>query len=225
MVVCRLKPLVAIILAGWLSLLPGLWSLLTAPSGLLRFYALPPRPQRCPFAVPTTHLAEWFDKPFARPYVVRREVFRMKTKMLGAALVVSLVMLGFSLYAQVTRPFHPGTVWVIQFIRVKPGMDNAYKNWLASDWKKEQEAFKASGLILGYKVLETESHSPNDYNMMLMTEVKDMATAEANEQKMDALAQQVMGSDQQQQQGYKDRESMREPLATRMAREVVLSPR
>lgn len=158
-------------------------------------------------------------------YVVRREVFRMKTKMLGAALVVSLVMLAFSLYAQVTRPFHPGTVWEIQFVRVKPGMDNAYKNWLASDWKKEQEAFKASGLILGYKVLETESHSPNDYNMMLMTEVKDMATAEANEQKMDALSQQVMGSDQQQQQGYKDRESMREPLATRMAREVVLSPR
>jgi hypothetical protein len=122
---------------------------------------------------------------------VRREVFRMKTKMLGAALTVCLVMLGFSLYAQVMRPFHPGSVWEIQFIRVKPGMDNAYKNWLASDWKKEQEAFKASGLILGYKVLETEAHGPNDYNMMLMTEVKDLATAEANEQKIDALAQQV----------------------------------
>jgi hypothetical protein len=156
---------------------------------------------------------------------VRREVFRMKTKMLGAALVVSLVMLGFSLYAQVTRPFHPGTVWEIQFIRVKPGMDNAYKNWLASDWKKEQEAFKSSGLIIGYKVLETEAHGPNDYNMMLMTEVKDLATAEANEQKMDALAQQVIGPDQQQEQGYKNRESLREPLGTRIAREVVLTPR
>ena len=149
----------------------------------------------------------------------------MKTKMLGAALVVSLLMLGFSLYAQVTRPFHPGSVWQIQFIRVKPGMDNAYKNWLASDWKKEQEAFKASGFILGYKVLETESHGPNDYNMMLMTEFKDLATVEANEQKMDALAQQVMGADQQQEQGYKNRESLREPLGTRIAREVVLTPR
>jgi hypothetical protein len=157
--------------------------------------------------------------------VVRREVFKMKTKMLGAALGVCLVMLGFSLYAQVTRPFHPGTVWEIQFIRVKPGMDNAYKNWLASDWKKEQEAFKASGLITGYKVLETEGHGPNDYNMMLMTEFKDLATVEANEQKMDALAQQVMGPDQQQEQGYHTRESLREPLGTRIAREVVLMPR
>lgn len=149
----------------------------------------------------------------------------MKTKMLSAALAVCLVMLGFSLYAQVMRPFHPGTVWEIQFIRVKPGMDNAYKNWLASDWKKEQEAFKASGLILGYKVLETEAHGPNDYNLMLMTEVKDLATLEANEQKADAVGRQVMGSDEQQQQGYKNRESLREPLSTRIAREVVLTPR
>lgn len=149
----------------------------------------------------------------------------MKTRVLSIALAASIVALGLSLYAQVARPFHPGTVWEIQFIRVKPGMDNAYKNWLASDWKKEQEAFKASGFILGYKVLETEAHGPNDYNMMLMTEVKDLATAEANEQKIDALAQQVMGSDQQQEQGYKTREALREPLGTRIAREVVLTPR
>ena len=149
----------------------------------------------------------------------------MTTKMLSAALAVTLLLLGLSLYAQVNRPFHNGSVWLLQFIRVKPGMDNAYKNWLASDWKKEQEAFKASGFILGYKVLETEAHGPNDYNMMLMTEVKDLATAEANEQKMDALAQQVIGPDQQQEQGYKNRESLREPLGSRIAREVVLAPR
>ena len=64
------------------------------------------------------------------------------------------MVLGFSLYAQVTRPYHPGTIWTIQFIRVKPGMDNAYKDWLATDWKKQQEAFKSQGLILGYEVLE-----------------------------------------------------------------------
>ena len=149
----------------------------------------------------------------------------MKTKVLGAALAVSLVALGVSLYAQVTRPYHPGTVWLLQFISVKPGMDSAYKEWLASDWKKEQEAFKSQGLIMDYKVLETESHSPNDFNMILMTESKDLATLEANERKFDAVAQQVSGPDEQQRQGYKNRESMREPLGTRVAREVVLSPR
>jgi hypothetical protein len=149
----------------------------------------------------------------------------MKTRLLGAALAVSLVLLGLSVYAQVTRPYHPGTVWEVQFIRVKPGMDTAYKDWLATDWKKEQEALKAQALILGYKVLETEAHGPNDFNMMLMTEVKDLATLESTEQKADALTQQVMGTDEQQRQGYKNREALREPLGVRIAREVVLTPR
>jgi hypothetical protein len=149
----------------------------------------------------------------------------MTTKMLSAALGVTLLLLGLSLYAQVNRPFHNGSVWLLQFIRVKPGMDNAYKNWLAGDWKKEQEAFKSQGLLLDYKVLETESHGTNDFNMILMTEARNLATLEANEQKFDAVAQQVSGSDQQQEQGYKNREALREPLATRIAREVVLSPR
>jgi len=147
----------------------------------------------------------------------------MKMKILAVALAMCVALLAFSVYAQVNRPYHPGTVWDIQYVRVKPGMDNAYKQWLATDWKKEQEAFKAQGLILSYKVIETESHSPNDFNMMLMTEVKDMATAEANERKADALSQQVMGSDEQQVQGYKNREALREPLGTRFGREIVLS--
>ena len=67
-----------------------------------------------------------------------------------------------------------------------------------------------------YKVLET---------MILMTETKDLATLEANNQKFDAVTQQVIGSDEQQRQGYKNREAMREPLGTRLAREVVLTPR
>lgn len=149
----------------------------------------------------------------------------MTTRPLAVALGVSLVALGLSLYAQMSRPYHPGTVWEIQFIRVKPGMDSAYKEWLASDWKKEQDAFKTKGLIFDYKVLETEDHSPNDFNLMLMTETKDLASLEANEDKFDAIAQQVSGSDEQQRQGYKNREAMRDPLGTRLAREVVLNPR
>jgi hypothetical protein len=148
----------------------------------------------------------------------------MNSKLLGTALAVAVILLGLSVYAQVARPYHPGTVWEIQFIRVKPGMDSAYKSWLASDWKKEQEAFKAQGLILGYKVLETEAHNANDFNLLLMTEVKDLATLEANERKADAISQQVMGPDEQQRQGYKNRESLREPLGERIAREVVLTP-
>jgi len=60
------------------------------------------------------------------------------------------------------RPTHEGTVWTLSFIRVKAGMGPAYDKYLAGEWKKEQEALKAAGIILSYKVIGTEAHSPTD---------------------------------------------------------------
>lgn len=60
---------------------------------------------------------------------------------------------------------------------------------------------------------------------MLMTEYKDMATMEANEAKADQLTQTVVGNDEKQMQGYRDRLAIREVLENRLAREIVLEPR
>ena len=48
---------------------------------------------------------------------------------------------------------------------------------------------------------------------------------EANESKADALGQRLFGSDQQQQQGYRERADIREIVGDRLAREIILSPR
>jgi hypothetical protein len=151
----------------------------------------------------------------------------MPPKKIVAGVILTLVVLlaGLSAYAQMKRPFHDGSVWSIAFIRMKPGMETAYLNYLAGDWKKEQEALKGAGMILSYKVLSTEGHSSGDWNLLLMTEYKDLATMEANEQKADALAQKVIGPDEKQQQGYKDRSEIREVMGDRLAREIVLEPR
>lgn len=141
---------------------------------------------------------------------------------LFAALVLAMSVV---VYAQISRPYRNGSVWDIGFIRMKPGMDTAYLNYLATDWKRNQEALKKDGLILSYKVLTTEAHGAADFNVMLLTEYKDMATREANQVKQDALAQQVIGDDQKQMQGYKERLEIREVLQNRTAREIVLEPR
>lgn len=101
-------------------------------------------------------------------------------------------------------------------------MDTAYLNYVATEWKRQQETLKKDDLILSYKVLTTEAHGTGDFNVMLMTEYKDMATMEANQTKADALAQQVIGDDQKQMQGYKDRLEIREVVQNRLAREIVL---
>ena len=60
------------------------------------------------------------------------------------------------------RPFHDGPVWTITFVHTKPGLGLKYMEYLATEWKMEQDALKKAGLILDYKVIGAESHSPND---------------------------------------------------------------
>jgi hypothetical protein len=57
---------------------------------------------------------------------------------------------------------------------------------------------------------------------MLMTEYKDLATMEGGEDKADAVAQRMIGNDEKQMQGYKDRSEIREVMGNRLAREIVL---
>ncbi len=150
----------------------------------------------------------------------------MKTNRIFVGLVIVVVLtLSVVAFAQVNRPFRNGTVWSIGFIRMKPGMDTAYLNYVAGDWKREQEALKKDGQIISYKVLQTEAHGSTDWNLMLLTEYKDLATYENNQEKADALLQTVIGDDNKQRQGYRERLEIREVLADRLAREIVLEPK
>jgi hypothetical protein len=150
---------------------------------------------------------------------------RMTRLIVGFCVAACVLVAGLSVYAQATRPYRNGSVWEMSFIRIKPGMDAAYLNYIATDWKRVQEGAKKEGLILSYRVLTTEGHGATDFNMILMTEYKDLATLEASEQKSDAFFQKAVGDDQKQMAGYKERLEIREVMGTRLAREIVLEPR
>ncbi len=72
--------------------------------------------------------------------------------------------------------------------------------------------------------MQSEAHGAADFNLMLMTEYKDLATYEKNREKADALLQTVIGNDEKQRQGYRERLEIREVLAERLGREIVLEP-
>ncbi len=148
-----------------------------------------------------------------------------RKRVLIGALVAVLLTLSVVGVAQIARPYHNGSVWNVAYIRMKPGMDAWYLNYLATDWKRNQEALKAKGLILSYKVLTTEAHGSNDFNVMLMTEYKDLATMEANQAEAEKVGQEVVGDDKKQQEGYRERLEYREVLQNRLAREIILSPK
>ena len=146
-------------------------------------------------------------------------------RILGICLVVCVLLLGASIYAQVNRPTHDGTVWALSFVHVKAGMSPAYDKYLASDWKKMEDSLKGAGITLSYKVIATEAHSPSDWNLMLMVEYKDLASLEANQDKADSLLDKMFGGDEKVMQGYKDRSEIREAVGTRLAREIILEPK
>ena len=141
--------------------------------------------------------------------------------------ILLAILLTFSVTtsAQVNRPYRDGSVWVVGVIQMKPGMDGAYKNYLATDWKKQQEALKKDGQIISYMAIQTEMHSGTDWNMLLLTEYKDLATYEANQSKGDNLLQTVAGDDAKQMQGYRERLQIREVLGNRLARQIILEPK
>jgi hypothetical protein len=124
------------------------------------------------------------------------------------------------------RPFHDGPVWDITFVKAKPGVGLNYMNFLATEWKTEQEALKKAGLILNYMVIQTESHNPNDFDIMLMIQYKDLASMEGNQDKAEAVANQALNSnDQKMIAGYQERASWREIIGDRLAREIILEPK
>jgi hypothetical protein len=148
-----------------------------------------------------------------------------RSLIVGVLVTLVVLTVGLAVHAQVMRPFRNGSVWDVAFIKMKPGMETAYLTYVSTEWKREQDALKSAGLIVSYKVLATEAHNPGDFNLMLMTEYKDLASMEASEQKAEAIAMKLAGGDQKAQQGYKERLEIREILGDRLAREIVLEPR
>jgi len=145
-----------------------------------------------------------------------------------AVLAFTAMLLSTMSFAQAppVRPFHDGPVWDITFVKVKPGVGLKYMEYLSSQWKTEQEALKKAGLTLNYMVIQTESHSPNDWDLMLMTEFKDLASMETNQDKAEAVSTQALNSnDTKMIEGYQERASWREIMGDRLAREIILEPK
>ena len=124
-----------------------------------------------------------------------------------------------------SKPYHEGSVWQMQCVHVKAGMEDRYARYLAGDWKKEQDAMQKAGYVLSYKAISTEAHNPTDCTVILMTEYKDLTTMEANADKAEQLGQQLFGGTPKIEAGYMDRASYRDIIGSRLAREIVLEPK
>jgi hypothetical protein len=143
----------------------------------------------------------------------------MKTTM-KIMLVTVVLFLCSQTFAQ-TKLYKDGSVWAVSFIKTNSGMGVDYLNNLKTTWKATEDEALKEGLILSYKILDGESANPEDWNLMLMVEYKNLASMEGNDDKWDAISKKVVGDDAAMKQLRETRVSQRTIYGTKMLREVV----
>lgn len=112
-------------------------------------------------------------------------------------LAVSLILLlaGTNVsFAQKNESFTEGPLWQVQFVRTKPGMTEMCLKNLSEGWIKEMRAAKDAGYIMDFKVFAAQPASENDWDLLLMYEIKNYAMLDGMREKMEALGKRVFNN-------------------------------
>ncbi len=124
--------------------------------------------------------------------------------------------------AQSDAPYSEGPVWAITMVKTKPGMDDDYLKMLAKIYKMSNEEAKKQNIIMDYKILIGAASGPQDFNILLMQEFKNMAALDGLREKMDPIDDKIQGSLETQRQGAMKRMEVREIMGDKLMREITL---
>src|SRR5215203_1963099 len=143
-------------------------------------------------------------------------------KLTVSACLAVLLVLGVSAYGQVHKYYTPGTVWGVTMIRIHPGMDQAYLEYLDTQLKKESEISIKGGFMKSYKILRAQDDG-SGWNMLILREYDSYASLEKNEEKADEAVRQATGIDDRKgMEGYIERSKVRDVEGTKFMRELIL---
>jgi hypothetical protein len=112
------------------------------------------------------------------------------------------------------RDYNDGPVVNVSAIRTVDGHFDDYMHWLATGWKKQEEAAKSAGLILSYDVLLVEARAPQDPDVILVIRFKNWAALDGLGGKLDAISTKLEGSVEKANQSEVDRGKFRTVLGS-----------
>jgi hypothetical protein len=112
------------------------------------------------------------------------------------------------------KNYNDGPVVNVASIRTVDGHFDDYMQWLATTWKKQEEAAKKAGLITRYQVLIVEARGPHDPDIYLVIEYKNWAALDGLGSKLDNVSAQVEGSVEKANQAEADRSKIRTVLGS-----------
>jgi hypothetical protein len=139
----------------------------------------------------------------------------------GTAALVAALALTTPVYAD-GRDWNDGPVINVSSIRTVDGRFDDYMHWLATTYKKQQEAAKKAGLITSYRVIVIEPRGPNEPDILLVTEFKNWAALDHLGSKLDQISAQIEGSVEAAAKSEVDRAKIRTILGSRTQQEAIL---
>ena len=139
-----------------------------------------------------------------------------------AALALVPALAITSAFADDARPYDNGPVWDFSMIQTKGGHFDDYMKFVATSWRAEQEAAKAKGWVLDYKVFSVTDPRDNEPDVILAIEYKNMAVFDVSQDENDAMMKKVFGSLPASNKAAVDRETIRTLKGDVLTRELIL---
>ncbi|MEJ1965381.1 MAG: hypothetical protein WDO56_29115 [Gammaproteobacteria bacterium] len=137
-------------------------------------------------------------------------------------LIAALFFTASALAVADDRAYTEGSVVEVTYIRTRPGMFDEYMKWVGSQRKQEMEAMKKAGVILSYAVYAPTPRSPQEPDLILTVEYKNMAALDNLNEKVDPIDAKIFGSIKAADQSNIDRGKLREVLGSEIVRELKL---
>jgi hypothetical protein len=172
---------------------------------------------------PALSLVVSISKPMTTTIETKEPLMLKPLRRLTVALVLWLSCVGVYI-ARGEAPYTEGSVYSVAFIKTKPGMTDQYLKSLAANSKPLIAEEKAEGIVLSYKILLGESANPEDFDLIILIEFKNMAAFDGLREKLDAIGQKLLGADadKKDEQVMIDRAQIREILGNKLMREITL---
>ena len=148
-------------------------------------------------------------------------MIRMTQRFFATSTVLLFATFATLAYAD-GRNYTDGPVVNVSAIRTVDGHFDDYMQWLATTWKKQEEASKKAGLITAYRVIVIEARGPNEPDILLVTEFKNWAALDGLGRKFDQISAQIEGSVEKAAQSEADRAKIRTVLGSRTEQEALL---
>ena len=147
------------------------------------------------------------------------------TATLGSAQIRPTTSPSANARAQGERAYSYGPVTLVNYIHVNYGHFNDYMAWVTSTWVPTMEAERKAGVIIGYKVFQSDPKSPDDANVYLEITFKNMADygGDIGDQVdvFNAVTDKVICNTACQNQARLHRNEFRKVLGTEVTREIV----